>query len=91
MAASVLFNGKTGLIDLNLNQPQKVLNASAYHGQLADYSMMILNGNPKTGQSLEEVRDLLMHQVRLLKNGEFPGWLPEAIANNAQYETREAI
>ncbi len=87
MAASVLFNGKTGLIDLNLNQPQKVLNASAYHGQLADYSMMILNGNPKTGQSLEEVRDLLMHQVRLLKNGEFPGWLPEAIANNAQYET----
>ena len=89
MAASVLFNGKAGLIDLNLNQPQKVLNAVAYHGQLADYSMMVLCGNPKSGQSLDEVRDMLIRQVQLLKNGEFPDWLPEAIANNAQYDIQK--
>jgi predicted Zn-dependent peptidase len=89
MAASVLFNGKAGLIDLNLNQPQKVLNAVAYHGQLADYSMMVLCGNPKSGQSLDDVRDLLICQVQLLKKGEFPGWLPEAIASNTQYDIQK--
>jgi predicted Zn-dependent peptidase len=86
MTASVLYNGKAGLIDLNLNQPQKVLNAAAYDGQLADYSTLILIGCPKSGQSLEEVRDLLIQQVQLLKNGDFPGWLPEAVVNNARFD-----
>jgi predicted Zn-dependent peptidase len=86
MTASVLSNGKAGLIDLNLNQPQKVLNASAYDGQLADYGMMVLSGRPKSGQSLEEVRDLLIQQVELLKKGEFPRWLPEAVLNNARFD-----
>ncbi len=86
MAASILYNEKAGLIDLNLNQPQKVLNADAYDGQLADYSMLILSGHPKSGQSLEEVRDLLIQQVQLFKKGDFPGWLPEAVANNARFD-----
>jgi predicted Zn-dependent peptidase len=86
MAGSVLYNGKAGLIDLNLNQPQKVLNAAAYDGQLADYSMLILSGYPKSDQSLEEIRELLIHQVELLKNGDFPDWLPEAIVNNARFD-----
>jgi predicted Zn-dependent peptidase len=86
MTASILSNGKAGLIDLNLNQPQKVLNAAAYDGQFADYGMIILSGHPKSDQSLEEVRDLLLQQVDLLKNGEFPQWLPEAVINNARFE-----
>jgi predicted Zn-dependent peptidase len=86
MSASVLSNGRAGLIDLNLNQPQKVLNALAYDAQLADYGMIILSGRPKSDQSLEEVRDLLLRQVELLKKGEFPGWLPEAILNNTRYD-----
>lgn len=86
MTASILANGKAGLIDLNLNQTQKVLNASAYEGQFADYGMIILSGHPRTDQSLEEVRDLLLQQVSLLKNGEFPDWLPEAIVNNTRFE-----
>jgi len=86
MTASILSNGKAGLIDLNLNQPQKVLNASAYDGQLADYGMIILSGSPKSDQSLAEVRDLLLHQLELLKNGDFPVWLPEAILNNTRFD-----
>ena len=86
MNASILYNGKAGLIDLNLNQPQKVMNAAAYDSQLADYSMLILSGHPKSGQSLEELRELLIQQVQLLKNGDFPGWLPEAIVNNARFD-----
>jgi predicted Zn-dependent peptidase len=86
MTASILSNGKAGLIDLNLNQPQKVLNASAFDGQLADYGMIIMSGHPKSDQSLEEVRDLLLQQMELLKKGEFPGWLPEAIINNTRFD-----
>lgn len=95
MTSSVLFNNKAGLIDLNLNQTQKVLNASAYDAQLADYCMLVMNGYPKSGQTLDEVKELLLHQVRLLKSGEFPEWLPEAIVNNIrfdllkQYETNQ--
>jgi predicted Zn-dependent peptidase len=86
MTASVLSNGKAGLMDMNLNQPQKVLSATAYDGQLADYGMIILSGHPKSDQSLEEVRDLLLKQVSLLKEGEFPDWLPEAILNNVRFD-----
>lgn len=95
MVASVLSNGKAGLIDQNLNQTQKVLNASAYDAQLADYGMIILNGHPKSGQSLEEIRLFLEQQIELLKNGDFPQWLPEAIINNykldlqRQYESNQ--
>jgi predicted Zn-dependent peptidase len=95
MTSSVLFNNKAGLIDLNLNQSQTILNASAYDVQFADYSMLIMSGNPKSGQTLDEVKELLLHQVRLLKSGDFPEWLPEAIVNNIrfdllkQYETNQ--
>lgn len=86
MTGAVLSNGKAGLLDLNLNQPQKVLNAVAYDAQLADYGMLILSGQPKSGQSLEEIKDLLMLQVELLKSGAFPDWLPEAIVNNDRFD-----
>lgn len=86
MAASILYNGKAGLLDRNLNQSQKMLNALAYDGQLADYGMIILSGIPKSGQSLEESRDLLLHEVDLLRNGDFPDWLPRAIVSNLHYD-----
>ena len=86
MIASVLYNGKSGLIDQYLNQTQKVLNASAYDAQFSDYGMIILSGIPKTNQPLEEVRDLIFEQIERLKRGEFPNWLPEGIVNNMRYE-----
>jgi hypothetical protein len=53
-------NGSAGLIDLNLMQTQKVLNANAYAGSQTDYSELELHGEPKEGQTLEQVRDLLL-------------------------------
>ncbi|MCX6243937.1 MAG: pitrilysin family protein [Bacteroidetes bacterium] len=77
MIGMILSNGHAGLIDLNLNQSQKVLNASAYDNQLADYGMIVLNGRPKSDQTLEELKELLLSQVELVKKGEFPGWMLE--------------
>lgn len=78
----MLTNGKAGLIDLNLVQKQKVLRAGSYARTMADYSVFQMFGTPKEGQTLEEVRDLLLGQIEMLKKGEFDEWLLEAVINN---------
>ena len=82
MCNMVLSNNKAGLLDLNLNQAQKVLEASAFSYVLKDYSVNIFSGKAKEGQSLEEVKDLIMAQIELVKKGEFPDWLIPAIIND---------
>ena len=78
----LLTNGDAGLIDLNLVQKQKVLRAGSFSNAMADYSIFQLYGTPKEGQTLEEVKDLLLGQLDLLKKGEFDDGLLEAVINN---------
>ncbi|MFA5781090.1 MAG: insulinase family protein [Bacteroidales bacterium] len=78
----ILCNSHAGLIDLNLNQAQKVLQAGSYPDIMKDYSMHVLYGNPKQGQKLEDVKELLLSQVELVKKGNFPDWLIPAIIND---------
>lgn len=82
----VLYNQTAGLIDLNLNQKQKVLDAGSMLVLMKDYSAHILSAKPREGQSLEEVSRLLQEQVELMKNGEFPDWLLEAAVNDLKIE-----
>jgi predicted Zn-dependent peptidase len=82
----MLTNGKAGLIDLNLVQKQKVLSAGSGLSSLADYSLFVLTGTPKEGQTLDEVKDLLLGQIELLKKGEFDDKLLEAVINNFKLE-----
>ena len=82
LAGDILNNGKAGLIDVNLNQQQKVLRASGYAYSYADAGLFNLQGNPKQGQSLDEVKDLLLGEVDKLRKGEFDGTLLEAAVNN---------
>ena len=82
LTGSLLTNGKAGLIDLNLIQKQKVLRAGGYANFLSDYGCMILYGSPKEDQTLEQVRDLLLEQVEMLKKGEFDDGLLQAVINN---------
>ncbi len=60
-----------GLIDLNLNQKQKVNAAYSSQQIMKDYSMEVLGGQPLEGQTLEQVRDLLLGQIDLIKQGKF--------------------
>ena len=82
----VLCNNHAGLMDLNLNQAQKVLEADAFSYVLKDYSVNIFSGKAKEGQSLEEVKDLIMAQIALVKKGDFPDWLIPAIINDLRLE-----
>jgi zinc protease len=78
----LLFNGKAGLIDLNLVKSQKILSGSADYMISKDYSYFILDGEPRAGQTLEEVRQLLLSQLDKIKSGEFEDWMMAAVIKN---------
>ncbi len=78
----LLNNSKAGLIDINLLQKQKVLDAGTYTNDMNDYTAHVLYGTPREGQRLEEVRTLLLEQVDMIKKGEFEDWLLEAVLND---------
>ncbi|WP_258103344.1 pitrilysin family protein [Marinoscillum sp. MHG1-6] len=79
MIDMILSNSTAGLIDLNLNQQQKVLGAGCSPWVMNDYTVHNFSGRPKPGQTLIEVRDLLLEQIELVKKGEFEDWLMPAV------------
>ena len=87
----ILSNNTAGLIDINLVQGQKVLSAGSSLYAMNDYTAHILSGKPKKGQKLEDVKDLLLSQIELVKKGDFPDWLLPAIINDLKLsEIRES-
>ena len=78
----VLSNGRAGLFDLDLNQTMKVQRASGGTELLHDHGAFFLMGSPKQGQSLDEVKNLMMGEIDKLKKGEFPDNLLPSIINN---------
>ena len=82
IAGSVLYNGQAGLMDLDVNQLQKALYVYGGYEAQADYSYFLAMGNPKQGQTLEQVRDLILEEVAKLRSGEFDEALLEATVNN---------
>ena len=87
----VLNNGKSGLIDVNLNNSQKVLGAGAGNYSMADQGAYLLIGLPNQGQTLDEVRDLLLQQADLLRKGEFDESLIPAIVNNLKLQLQQTL
>ena len=97
LADMIMANGNAGLIDLNLNQKQVVQNASCSPTFLNEYGYHSFTGSPKTGQTLDEVKDLLLEQIEKLKSGEFDEWMLNAVVNDLklsetrQYENNSAL
>ncbi len=92
----ILTNGQAGLVDLDLNQQQKVLQAASFTDLNDDYSTHVIYGTPRQGQPLEAVKALLLAELDKVKQGQFPDWLIPAIVNNEKlqrtkaYESNEA-
>jgi zinc protease len=83
---TIMSNGKAGLIDIELIQKQKVLSAYSWTWSKNDYSEHIFGGTPREGQTLEDVRDLLLSQIERIKKGDFEDWILEAAVNNYRLE-----
>ena len=88
---SMLSNGTAGLIDLDINQQMKML--EAWGGAMAsmDYSMFLLAGTPREGQTLDEVRALLLAEIEKLKQGEFSDDLLPSVINNLKLQYYNAL
>jgi len=91
LISSILSNGKAGLLDLNLNKQQKVQASQAGLQQYKDYGIFLVMGTPKQGQTLEQVKDLLMEQTEKLKKGEFDQGLVQAIVANGKLSLLESL
>lgn len=87
IVSDILYNGMAGIIDLDVNQQQKVLSADAGTYGRTDYGEFIVEGYPKQGQSLEEVRDILLASVKKLRDGDFDESLIKAAVDN--YKVRQ--
>ena len=87
----VLSNGKAGLFDLDLNQTMKVQRANATTELMHDHGAFILMGTPKEGQTLEEVRSLMLAEIDKLKKGDFPDNLLPSIINNKKRNHYELL
>ena len=92
----ILDNATAGLINLNLNQAQRVRQAGSYPSMDNDDGAQYVWGIPKEGQSLEAVEKLLLEQIELIRKGEFEAWLVPAIVTDfkkyqkAQLESNRA-
>ena len=78
----VLSNGRAGLFDLDLNQTMKVQRAGGGAQMMHDHGAFLLMGTPKEGQSLDEVKALMLGEIDKLKKGDFPDNLLPSIINN---------
>ncbi len=89
--SSLLYNRQAGLMDINLNQSQKVKSSNALAYVLKDYGLFELDGYPLQGQTLESVEELLLEQLNLIRKGEFEDWMLEAIINNAKLSYMQSL
>ena len=83
--ANLLYNNQAGLIDIDLVQKQKVLEAYAGTITLNEYSVFVMTGKSREDQSLEDVENLLVDQLSRLKEGDFPDWLMKAVVKDYKY------
>ncbi len=92
----ILSNSTAGLMDLDLNQQQKVLSSGTWAFSQVDYSMHYFFGSPLEGQKLEDVEKLLIGEIEKVKKGDFDNTLLTAIVNNLtvsrmrEYESNDA-
>jgi predicted Zn-dependent peptidase len=80
----LLVNQYAGLFEQNLIKKQKLLSADGDLIQMHDHSVLFFMGEPSEGQTLEEVRTLLIAQIDSLKKGKFDEKLLKSIVLNLE-------
>lgn len=86
MADLLLAYKGVGMLELNLSQKQKVKSAGCSPSVDEDYCIHYFFGEPIEGQSLEEVKDLMLGEIERLKNGEFDVDQMRAVVRNLKVD-----
>ena len=88
---NVMANGKTGLFDLDITLPQRVLGGGAYILDMADAGAYVMTGRPKADQSLDDVRAIFLAEAEKLRKGEFTDELVEAVKANMKLDVQSGL
>ena len=91
IVASLLSNGNAGLLDLDLNQQQRVLSAGIMCESMADYTAVIAYGMPLPGQPLDSVRNLILAEIQKLADGDFDDSLISAVLTEKKLDLQHAM
>ena len=90
--AHILSNrGEAGLLDLHINQTQKMLWAQAYSLGLKNYGFFSIVAVPKENQTLKEAREMILQEIELVKKGEFPDWMLPSIINDFKIQRMKGL
>ncbi len=92
IVANILSNrGEAGLLDLHINQTQKMLWAQAFSVGLKQYGYFSIVAVPKENQTLEEAKDMVLQEIELIKKGDFPDWMLPAIINDFKLQRMKGL
>lgn len=91
VVANILSNkGEAGLLDLNINQTQRALYAQAFSVGFREYGYFSAVIVPREDQTLDEGVEMLLEQIDLIKKGDFPDWLINAVVNDFKIQRMKA-
>ena len=82
----MLNNGKAGMLDLNVNQAMLCQGVQAGNMSMRDYSEFIMLGQPNEGQTLDEVKAIMLSEINKLKLGQFSDKLLPSVKNNMKLD-----
>ncbi|WP_312511834.1 M16 family metallopeptidase [Chryseobacterium culicis] len=92
ITANILSNrGEAGLLDLHINQTQKMLWAQAFSVGLRQYGYFSIVAVPKETQTLEEAKNIVLEEIELIKKGDFPDWMLPAIINDFKLQRMKSL
>ncbi|MEC5395269.1 M16 family metallopeptidase [Bergeyella sp. RCAD1439] len=92
VVANLLSNrGEAGLLDLNVNQKQKLLYAQAFSVAFKQYGYFSSVMVPKEQQTFEEAMALFFEELERVKRGDFPDWLIPAIIDDFRLQRIKAL
>lgn len=92
VVANILSNrGEAGLLDLHINQTQKMLWAQAFSVGLRQYGYFSIVAVPKETQTLEEAKNMVLDEIELIKKGDFPDWILPSIINDFKLQRMKGL
>ncbi|MBB6369095.1 M16 family metallopeptidase [Chryseobacterium shigense] len=92
ITANILSNrGEAGLLDLNINQTQRMLWAQAFSVGLKQYGYFSIVAVPKETQTLDEAKNMVLEQLELIKKGDFPDWMLPAIISDFKLQRLKGL
>ncbi|MEW6773457.1 MAG: insulinase family protein [Bacteroidota bacterium] len=91
LISNILYNTKSGLLDIDVNAKQKALKSNASAEVMKDYCTLILYAEPKENQKLEDVEKILLEEIHKLQKGEFDEQLIKDIISNKKLELQQIL